>query len=116
MGFRSVRAREWTIEVATEIALLVAFDSVLTNFDVVQKGKGCSRANPVFTSDSDLVNLPLKHDGSGYVVYDNRQTNIFGAGMAMCPGRFFVGDLYLSQPKFDETASKFDRWKKSHVC
>ena len=47
VGFLSIRARKGTIEVATEIALLVAFDSVLTNVDVVQKGKGCSRANPV---------------------------------------------------------------------
>ena len=53
--------------------------------------------NHVFTADSDLVTALFKHDVSGYIVYDNSLANTIGVEMAMCPGRFFLEELYLSR-------------------
>ena len=103
--------RIWTTEFTVEMALLMAFETVLANLEEVEMGKGCSPENPVFHTDSVNVVTPVqrskcpffagneKKDGA-YTIYDTRHTNIFGGGRSFCPGRFFVGKLYLAQPKF----------------
>ena len=109
LGCWSKDVRMCTAEVATEITLLIAFETVLSNFEVAEMGKGCSVANPIFLSNSDIVIVPVHRSntnsssgekGSTYTAFDNRHINIFGGGKAFCPGRFFVGKMYMAQPKF----------------
>ena len=64
LGCCSKYVRTCTAEVATEMTLLIAFEAVLSNFEVVEMGKGCSAANPIFHSNSDIIVAPVQRSNA----------------------------------------------------
>jgi hypothetical protein len=83
-------------EICCEIALLAGTDNITMLFDICDLDK----KSGMFTTTSEH-GFVIKRDG---VVYDSRDTSIFGNYMTHCPARHFVMGLWKAQAKFSKDA------------
>lgn len=81
------------VERFAEIGAVVGLEGLMSAFDHCQVN-----SNGIVTSNSDGINV-FESNGT---LYDTRDTNIFGGGHSMCPGRVYIKTFLFSQQRYKD--------------